>query len=78
MEHRLQLARRARDDAQHLRGGGLLLQRLAQIIGTLPQLVEQSRILDGDDRLAGEVRDQINLLVGEWSDFLAVDNNAPD
>ena len=31
LEHRLQLARRTRDDAQHLRGCGLLLQRLGEL-----------------------------------------------
>ncbi len=36
----------------------MLLQRL-------PQLVEQSAILDGDDGLAREVRDQLDLLFGE-------------
>ena len=44
---------------------GLLLQRLAEIIGSLAQFVEQSRVLDGDDRLSGEVRNQLDLLVGE-------------
>ena len=48
VEHRLKLAGRTGDDLQHLGGRGLLLQRFAQ-------LVEQPRILDGDDRLVGEV-----------------------
>ena len=48
LEHRLEVARRARDDLQHLRGRRLLLQRLAQF-------VEQARVLDGDDGLAGEI-----------------------
>ena len=55
IEHRLKLARRAADDLQHLRGRGLLLQRLAQIVGALLQFVEQPRVLDGDDGLGGEV-----------------------
>ena len=29
------------------------------------QLVEQPRVLDRDDRLVGEVLDQLDLLVGE-------------
>ena len=49
-EHRLQIKGRAADDLEHVGGGGLLLQRLAQ-------LVEQARILDGDDGLTGEVLD---------------------
>ena len=48
LEHGLEVARRARDDLQHLGGRGLPLQRLAQ-------LVEQPRVLDGDDGLAGEI-----------------------
>ena len=40
---------------QHLRGRGLLLQRLAQIVGALTQFVEQPRVLDGDDGLRREV-----------------------
>ena len=41
------------------------------------QLVEQPGVLDGDDRLGGEVRDQLDLLVGEWPHLLAVDSDAP-
>src|SRR5262249_59724408 len=47
LEHRLQLTRRAANNLEHIGGGGLLLQRFAQ-------LVEQSRILDRDDGLVGE------------------------
>ena len=56
---------RARDDAQHLRGGRLLLQRFAQ-------LVEQPRVFDGDDGLGGEVSDQIDLFFAEGPNFLPV------
>ena len=48
IEHRLQVEGRAADDLEHVGGGGLLLQRFAQ-------LVEQAGVLDGDDGLAGEV-----------------------
>ena len=47
-KHRLQIARRAADDLEHLRRGRLLLKGLAQ-------LVQQPRILDRDDRLRGKV-----------------------
>ena len=57
-EHRLKIARRTADDLQHLRRRRLLLQRLgefdgalAEIVGALTQFVQQSRVLDGDDRL---------------------------
>ena len=60
------------------RGRGLLLQRLAQIVGALAQLVEQAGVLDGDDRLRGEILDQLDLLVGEWADLLAVNDDRAD
>ena len=41
-----------------------------EIVGTLAQLVEQPRVLDGDDGLGGEVLDQLDLLVGEWAHLL--------
>ena len=47
--------RRAADDLEHVGGRGLLLQGLAQIIGTVPNFVEQADVLDGDHRLIGKV-----------------------
>ena len=70
VEHRLKLAWRTGDDAQHLGRGGLLLQGFAQ-------LVEQTSVLDGDDGLRGEIRDQLDLLVGERAHLLAVDDRSP-
>ena len=63
---------------QHLRGRGLLLQRLGEIIGALAQLVEQPRVLDGDHGLRGEVLHQLDLLVGERAHLLAVDDDGAD
>ena len=63
---------------QHLRGRGLLLQRLGEIVGALAQLVEQPRVLDGDDGLGGEVLHQLDLLVGERPHLLAVDGDGAD
>ena len=40
------------------------------------QLVEQPRVLDGDDGLGGEVLDQLDLLVGEGPNLLAIDNES--
>ena len=71
IEHRLQIEGRAADDLEHVGGGGLLLQRFAQ-------LVEQAGVLDGDDGLGGEVRDQLDLLVGERPHLLAVDGDGAD
>ena len=55
MEDRHQLAGRTADDLEHLGGRGLLLQRFAQIVGALAQLLEQPRVLDGDDGLGGKI-----------------------
>ena len=41
-------------------------------------LVEQAHVLDGDHRLVGEGRDQLDLLVGERPDLLAVDDDGAD
>ena len=59
------------DDAQHFRRRRLLLQRLGEVGRALAQLVEQPRILDGDDRLVGEGRDKLDLLVGERTHLVA-------
>src|SRR6516164_9809703 len=68
VEHGLQIESRAADHLEHVGGGGLLLQRFAQ-------LVEQPRVLDGDDRLRGEVLQQFDLLVGERAHLLAIDGD---
>ena len=44
----MQFERRPTDDLKHVSGRGLLLERFAQ-------LVEQPRVLDGDDGLIGEI-----------------------
>ena len=77
-EHRLQLAGRTGDDLQHLAGRGLLLQRFGEIVGALAQFVEQTCVLDGDHRLRGEILHQLDLLVGEGTHLLAVDNESAD
>ena len=71
LEHGLQLASRTADDPEDVGGSGLLLQRFAQ-------LVEQPRVLDGDDGLVGEVADQLDLLVGERPHLLSIDADRAD
>src|SRR5499433_1907392 len=71
IEHSLQIEGRAADDLEHVGGGGLLLQRLAQ-------LVEQSRVLDGDHRLGGKVRHQLDLLLGKGAYLLAINSDHSD
>ena len=84
-KHRLKIAGGATDDLKHFRRGRLLLQRfgevggvLGEVSGALPQFVEQPRVLDGDDGLGGEVLDQLDLLVGEGTNFLAVQDERAD
>ena len=60
VEHGLQIESRAADDLEHVGGGGLLLQRLAQ-------LIEQPHVLDGDDGLIGKCPQHRKLLVGQRS-----------
>ena len=62
VEHRLHICRRAADDAEHLGRRGLMLQRFAQLRIALLQFLEQPHVLDGDDSLVGEGRDQLDLL----------------
>jgi hypothetical protein len=78
LEHRLQLARRTRDHLQHVGGSGLLLQRLAEVVGALSQLVQEPRVLDRDDSLGGEVLNQPDLLLGEGADLLVIDRDGAD
>src|SRR5262249_60882210 len=68
LKHRPEVECRAADDFQHVGSSGLLLQRLAK-------LIEEAGVLNGDDSLVGEVLDQFDLLVGERTDFLAIDGD---
>src|SRR5262245_35523159 len=68
VEHRLQIEGGAADHLEHVGGGGLLLQRLAQ-------LVEKASVLDRDDCLLGEIADQFDLLIAERSDLLAINDD---
>src|SRR6516162_4504157 len=71
IKDRLHVCRRAGNNPQHFGSRRLLLQRL-------PQLVEQPRVLYGDDGLGSEVLEQFKLFVGEWPNFFAVDLNGTD
>ena len=73
LKDRLKLTGRRTDDLKDLRGRGLLLQGFAEIVRALAQLVEQSRVLDGDDSLRGEIADQLDLLLSKRAYLLAVD-----
>src|SRR5262249_36964036 len=66
------------DNLQDLGGSSLTLQRFGQIICALAQLVEQPRVLDGDDGLISEARDQRDLLVSKGTDFLTIKRERTD
>jgi len=70
LQHFLQIECRPANDLEHIGGGGLLLERFAQ-------LVEQPCVLDGNDGLGGKVLNQLDLLVGERASFLAKDVERP-
>ena len=63
VEDRLHVGRRAADDAEHLGGRRLMLQRLAQFRVALAEFLEQAHVLDGDHGLVGEGLEERDLLV---------------
>ena len=69
VEDRLNVGRRARDDAQDLACRRLLLQGLGEVHVFGLELGEQPRVLDGDDRLVGEGGDHVDLRVSERADL---------
>jgi hypothetical protein len=75
LEHRLQLSRRTGDDLEHLGGCRLLLQRLAQLACSRLHLIEQPHVLNGNYGMSGEIRDQLDLLVGERTNLLTIDGD---
>ena len=54
------------------------LRRAVQAVGLDRQIIKQPRILNGDDGLRGKVFYQLDLLVGERSNFLTVDEYRAD
>ena len=71
VEYNLEIKGRAADDLEHIGGGGLPLQGLAQ-------LVEQPGVLDSDDGLGREVRDKLDVSIGKWPHLLAEDRHRAD
>jgi hypothetical protein len=71
VEHRLDVGLRAANDPQDLARRRLLLERLLR-------LIEQSRVLDGDDSLVGEGLQQRDLLVREGTNLRSQDQNHAD
>ena len=63
---------------QHFTRCRLLLQSFAQFCVAFLQFFEQPHVLDGDHGLVGEGLQQSDLLLGEWADFGAPDQNNAD
>src|SRR5262249_39164522 len=72
VERRAQLVAHAREEP------GLVLARHLELAALVLDLVEQPHILDGNDRLVSEGRDQLNLLLGEWTHGFALYDDDSD
>src|SRR4029434_7874553 len=73
IQDRLNIRRRAGDDAENLARRGLLLQRLCEIAVAFLQLFEQPHVFDRDHSLIGESLDQLNLALSKWLDKVTPD-----
>src|SRR5262249_40064940 len=69
VKHRLNICRRATDDAEHLGGRGLILKGLAQFCIALLQFLEQPHVLDRNDCLIGKGLEQLDLFLCKGTDF---------
>ena len=78
VEDRLDVGRGAADHPEDLARCGLLLERFGQITVPRLQLLEQAHVLDGDDCLIGERRHEIDLLLGEGTDFAPPHDQSAD
>ena len=68
IQHRLNIRRRAGDDAQNLARRSLLFQRFFEFL-------EQPHVLDGDHRLMGERLEKLDLAIAERPDFRTANMN---
>ncbi len=78
IEHGGEVGGRTVDDLQHLRGRGLLLQRLAEVAVAALQFAEQSGVLDGDSRLVGKSLEELDLGGSERLDRAPTASDDPD
>ena len=76
-KHSLEIERRVHR-LRHFAERAKFLDRAAKFIGTLAQFVEQSRVLDRNNRLLREVLNKLDLLVGERAHLLAVNRDRAD
>ena len=78
VKHHLKIERRPTDDLEYIGGRGLLVQRLGEVSRSPSQFVEQPGILDRDDGLAAKFCTSVDLLVGKWTNFLAIHRERTD
>src|SRR5262249_200446 len=76
LQNGLQVGRRAADDTEHVTRIGLVFERLYQLALARLFLLEQPRVLDGDDGLVGEGLQPINLSVPERAHLGPPDGNS--
>jgi hypothetical protein len=77
LQYRLDIGGRSGDHAEDFAGRGLMSERFGELPGTCLHFVEQSRVLDGDDRLVGEGLNQLDLFVREGRTVERVSTIAP-
>src|SRR5262245_38336407 len=76
VKDRLHVRRRAADDAEHLGGCGLMLQRLAQFRIALLDFFEQAHVFDGNHCLVSEGLEKADLTIGERTDLQSADHDS--
>src|SRR5262249_518368 len=74
IERKFQVTGGSWEDLRYFGVGGLPPERLARVGGARPQLVEQARVLDGNDSLRRKIRQQRDLLIGKPARLVAVDD----
>ena len=66
------------DHPEDLRGGGLAIEGVGQVVVARLQLREQAHVLDGDHGLVGEGLEEPDLLLGEGKDLHAANQDCPE
>src|SRR5262249_34929170 len=78
VEHRLKVARRARDGPENLAGRCFPVERLEDIGVLILQLGEETRVLDRDQGLVSEGLEQLDVAVREAAGLGSGDGDRPD
>src|SRR6516164_9489770 len=78
VEHRHEVDGGAADRLEHVCGGGLLLQRLREIMRLGLHLAEQADVADRDHGLVGKGLQQFNLFLAEWTYLQTAKRNYSD